>query len=380
MTETVSIAAITAVHGIEAAQWDALAGRQSPFVSHDFLSALEESGSAVAQQGWQPLHLVARDAGAEVIGIVPAYAKSHSMGEYVFDHSWAQALERVGLPYYPKLQLAVPFTPASGPRLLCSSDQVAATCIAAIETLVVEQGFSSAHATFLSAEDAARFAAAGWLMRHDIQFHWHNQNWRDYEDFLSALSSRKRKALRKERAAILAEGIEVEWLTGDAITEAHWEDVWAFYRDTSSRKWGRPYLTRAFFSQVGARMADRILLVLAKRDGKAIAGALNFIGSDTLYGRYWGCREDVPGLHFELCYHQAIDYALAHGLARVEAGAQGPHKLARGYVPVQTTSAHWIAHEGLRAAVAQFLVQEKAAVAHEIAALMAESPYRRGEG
>ena len=377
MSAVAEIAAIGGVQGVDAATWDALAGAQSPFACHDFFASLEESGSAVAKTGWQPLHLVARDAQGVIHGIAPLYGKSHSMGEYVFDQSWAQALERAGIAYYPKLQLSVPFTPATGPRLLTEDDNVAAQLIGGVEQLASAHGFSSAHATFLHEKDIARFSAAGWLLRHDIQFHWHNQGWRDYEDFLSALASRKRKALRKERAAIAAEGLEIVWLQGAEISDADWDDFWVFYMDTTGRKWGRPYLTRDFFAMIGARMADRILLILAKRDGKAIAGALNFIGSDALYGRYWGCREDVPGLHFELCYHQAIDFALAHGLARVEAGAQGPHKLARGYVPTRTTSAHWIAHEGLRAAVAQFLAQEKAAIDHEITALMAESPYRR---
>lgn len=356
--------------------WDACAGDGNPFASHAFHDALERSGSATGEAGWQPVHLVVHDEKGAAAAILPGYAKSHSQGEYVFDHAWADALHRAGGRYYPKLQHAVPFTSATAPKLLTPDAQSAQLLIAASQALAEQNRLSSAHATFLTAEDARRFEDAGWLLRHDIQFHFINRGYRDYADVLAAMASRKRKALRKEREAALAGGIEVEWVTGRALTERHWDAMWDFYQDTGSRKWGRPYLTRNFFSMIGESLRDRILLVLALRRGRAIAGALNFIGSDTLFGRYWGCIEQVPALHFELCYHQAIDFALEHGLARVEAGAQGPHKLARGYEPVATTSAHWIANRSLRTAIADFLMRERAAVADEIALLAGDSPFK----
>ncbi len=376
MTGSTTIDVIESVGVLSPVEWDACAGPDNPFVCHAFYKALEESGSATAETGWQGAHLVHRAPDGCPTGLLPGYVKAHSYGEYVFDQNWARAIMQAGGQYYPKLQLSVPFTPATGPRLLLANPDAAKPLIAGAEALCHAHDLSSAHATFLEPAQISDFTEAGWHLRHDIQFHWTNQGYGSYADFLSVLSSRKRKTLRRERAAAVEDGISVVWLRGGEITEAHWDAFWHFYQDTGARKWGRPYLTRSFFSLIGAWMADRILLVLALRDGRPIAGALNFIGSDTLYGRYWGCTEEVPFLHFELCYHQAIDFAVAHGLKRVEAGAQGPHKLARGYLPVITTSAHWIADPRLDQAVRSFLAQERAAMAREVAALMQESPFR----
>lgn len=365
------------VSDFDAAAWDRCAGSGNPFVSHAFLSILERSGSAAAETGWQPLPIAIDDAQGRLAGVAPAYIKSHSQGEYVFDHGWADAWHRAGGHYYPKLLIAAPFTPVPGPRLLTDDDGVARGLIAAAEAIVGRHGLSSAHANFLEPRDVDRFRAAGWLIREGSQFHWTNAGYGAFEDFLASLSSRKRKAIRKERASARA-GLEIVHLTGDAITEAHWDAFWEFYQDTGSRKWGRPYLTRSFFSLLGEEMADRVLLVFANRGGRPIAGALNLIGADALYGRYWGCREDVPFLHFELCYYQAIDFAIAHGLGRVEAGAQGEHKLARGYAPVPTWSAHFIADAGFRAAVADFVERERRAVEREIEFLGEMTPFRKG--
>lgn len=363
------------VAGIDPAQWDACAGDGNPFVRHAFLAALEESGSVGPGSGWQALPLLVEGPGGMLLGAAPAYAKRHSQGEYVFDHAWADAWERAGGRYYPKLQVAAPFTPVSGPRLLLTDASLAPALIGALEAVVAQHDLSSAHATFLGEADVAAFDEAGWLLREGVQYHWRNRDYRDFDDFLAALSSRKRKAIRKERAAATA-GLEIVHLTGGDITEAHWDAFWDFYQDTGSRKWGRPYLTRAFFSRIGETMADTVLLMLALRDSKPIAGALNFIGGDALYGRYWGCSEDVPFLHFELCYYQAIDAAIARGLARVEAGAQGEHKLARGYEPVATWSAHHLPDPGFRRAVADYLAQERAAVAAERDALREFTPFK----
>ena len=370
---------------IAAADWDALAcpgaGRpEDPFTTHRFLSALEASGSVGRGTGWSPRHIVVR-AGGKIIAAAPMYAKSHSQGEYIFDHSWAQAYERAGGRYYPKLQIAVPFTPATGRRFLClpGHEQPGRAAIAAAAVEVASQAkMSSVHVTFCTAEEAAAGEALGLMARTTQQFHWENRGYRTYEDFLATLASRKRKALRKERSVAQGFGGTIRWLTGDALQPQHWDAFWRFYQDTGSRKWGTPYLTRAFFDAVQGSMRDDVLLVLAERDGRPIAGALNFIGRETLYGRYWGCTENHPFLHFELCYHQAIDWAIAQGLQRVEAGAQGEHKLARGYLPVATHSLHWIADPGLARAVAQYLQAERRAVGDEIEVLTGYGPFRRG--
>jgi predicted N-acyltransferase len=364
------------VTAFDAAEWDACAGDDNPFVSHAFLSALEDSGSAVGQAGWQPVPIAIDGADGAPVAILPAYAKSHSQGEYVFDHGWADAWERAGRSYYPKLQIAVPFSPVSGPRLLLRDQSLAPALIAAAESVVQQNDLSSAHATFIEGDQLRFFEAAGWLIRADRQFHWYNRDYADFDGFLDALSSRKRKAIRKERAAA-REGLEFLHLTGDAIEEQHWSAFWRFYQDTGSRKWGRPYLKRKFFSMLSERMGDKVILMLALRDGVPIAGALNLIGKDTLYGRYWGCTEEVPFLHFELCYYQAIDAAIERGLARVEAGAQGEHKLARGYLPVPTFSAHHIPDPNFRRAVADYLEQERRMIASNIAVLAEESPYKK---
>jgi len=364
------------VASFPAEDWDRCAGADDPFVSHAFLSALEESGSATVRTGWQPVPVAIDGPDGRPDAVLPAYVKTHSQGEYVFDHAWADAFERAGGAYYPKLQIAVPFTPVPGRRLLTRAPALAAALIGAAERIVESNGLSSAHATFIADVEVPVFEAAGWLIREDSQFHWHNDGYGSFDDFLASLTSRKRKAIRKERAAAV-EGLEIVHLTGRDLTEAHWDAFWAFYQDTGARKWGRPYLTRPFFPLLGERLADRVLLILALRDGVPIAGALNLIGADALYGRYWGCTEDVPGLHFELCYYQAIDAAIARGLPRVEAGAQGGHKLARGYRPVPTFSAHYIANPGFRRAVADYLAAERAAVAREIAALDEMTPFRK---
>ncbi|MFZ4690146.1 MAG: GNAT family N-acetyltransferase [Polymorphobacter sp.] len=369
---------LSAATDLSAADWNACAGTDNPFTLHEFFAALEASGSACARTGWQPAHIVVDDAAGVPIGILPAYLKSHSQGEYVFDHGWGEAYERAGGRYYPKLQCSVPFTPATGPRLLLRDPAAAPALLAAAETLCRQNKLSSVHATFLTPEQQPIFEAQGWLMRVGEQYHWSNDGYGDFGDFLAALASRKRKAVRKEREGAMASGVEIVHLTGADITEAHWDAFWTFYQDTGARKWGRPYLTRSFFSQLGATMGDRVLLMLAQRDGRPVAGALNLIGSDCLYGRYWGASEDIPFLHFELCYYQAIEWAIAHGLARVEAGAQGSHKLARGYRPVATVSAHYIDNPGFRDAVADFVVREGMMVAADIEAQDMATPFRRG--
>ncbi len=357
-------------------QWDACAGTANPFVSWDFLTALERSGSVGGHSGWQPLPLVIEDADGCIAAAAPVYGKSHSQGEYVFDHGWADAWERAGGQYYPKLQIAAPFSPVPGPRLLLHDADMAPTLIAGIETLVERNQLSSAHATFIAPDEVAMFEAAGWLIREDSQYHWTNRDYGSFADFLTDLSSDKRKNIRKERARAV-EGLDIVHLTGSDLTEAHWDIFWEFYQDTGARKWGRPYLTRSFFSLLGETMADRILLIFAMRDGRPIAGALNMIGADTLYGRYWGCVEDVPNLHFELCYYQAIDVAIARGLKRVEAGAQGGHKLARGYAPEPTFSAHHIPNPSFRRAVAEFLAAERCEVQDNRSWLQERTPFRK---
>ncbi|TPE60448.1 N-acetyltransferase [Sandaracinobacter neustonicus] len=375
MTEAVA-RLVGAATDIAAADWDGLAGRDNPFACHAFATALEESGSASTRAGWQPLHIVVDGPDGRPAGILPGYLKSHSQGEYVFDHGWADAWHRSGLNYYPKLQHATPFTPCSAPKLLARDPQARALLIAASETLVGNHELSGAHATFLTDADADSFEAVGWMERNDIQYHWLNAGYAGFDDYLGALASKKRKVLRKEREAALSAVDEIVWLTGSDLTESAWDSFWDFYQDTGSRKWGRPYLTRDFFSLIGERMADRILLILAMRGGRAIAGALNFLGHDTIFGRQWGCTEEVPFLHFELCYHQAIDFACQHGLSRVEAGAQGQHKIARGYRPVLTRSMHFIRDARFREAVADFLARERPALAAEALALAEGLPFR----
>ena len=366
------------VGSLQAAEWDALAGPDNPFMSHAFLAALEDSGSVGPGTGWTPAPLVIEDASGRLLAALPAYAKSHSQGEYVFDHSWADAWERAGGSYYPKLQVAAPFTPATGPRLLLSNPAYAAPLLRAAETLCLRHGFSSAHATFVEPAQLPLFENAGWLPRSDIQFHWLNRGYASFDDFLGELSSAKRKNLRKERRAA-QQGVEIRALTGAEIRPEHWDAFWLFYQDTGSRKWGSPYLTREAFDLFGERMGERVLLILGFEGGRPIAGALNFIGGEALYGRYWGCRVDKPFLHFELCYYRAIDEAIARSLKRVEAGAQGGHKLARGYEPVQTWSMHYIADPGFRAAVADFLERERAGVAQDRLLLGDRTPFRKGQ-
>jgi len=365
------------VAAIPAADWDACAGSANPFVGHAFLSILEASGSATARSGWQPIPIIVDDAGGHPAAIAPAYAKSHSQGEYVFDHAWADAWERAGGSYYPKLQVAVPFSPVPGPRLLLRDPAQAPALIAAIEAVTDQHQLSSAHATFVAPEQLPAFEAAGWLLREGTQFHWQNDGYARFDDFLDALASRKRKAIRKERAAAI-EGLTIRHVTGADVSEGDWDAFWRFYQDTGARKWGQPYLTRRFFTLLGQTMADKVLLIFAERDGRPIAGALNLIGEETLYGRYWGCAEEVPFLHFELCYYQAIDAAIARGLRTVEAGAQGEHKLARGYVPVPTWSAHYIPDRNFRRAIADFLARERESVEADQEYLGELTPFRRG--
>lgn len=383
MTVTVRIAGRAAEIG--AGTWNACAnpsgrGDPHPFTRYEFFEALEESGSAVPPHGWQPAHLMMEQDG-RATGLMPLYVKSHSQGEYVFDHAWADALERAGGQYYPKLQACVPFTPVTGRRLLIAAEADVAMTRAALlnaATSAVEQlDCSSLHITFPLEAEWQAAGALGYLLRTDRQFHWENRGYGSFEDFLAALSSSKRKTLRKERAAVRAEGIKFDWLTGADITEAHWDQFFDFYMDTGGRKWGRPYLNREFFSRIGASMADQILLVMARRGQRYIAGALNFFGEGILFGRNWGCTEFVPFLHFETCYYQAIDFAISHGLAKVEAGAQGEHKLLRGYEPVATYSAHWIAHDGLRRAVANYLEVEREAIAENIDDLAQVTPFKK---
>jgi uncharacterized protein len=366
----------TSVAEVDAAAWDALAGGGNPFVSHDFLALLEESGSVGPGTGWQPAPILVEDAGGALIAAAPAYLKSHSQGEYVFDHAWADAWARAGGDYYPKLQIAAPFTPVPGPRLLAHDADAATLLIRGAEAVVRQNGLSSAHATFVAPEQMPVFEAAGWLVRRDIQFHFANAGYASFDDFLATLTSAKRKQLRKERARA-AEGLRIEELTGDAIRPDHWDAMWDFYQDTGARKWGHPYLTRAAFDLMGRRMADHILLLIAYDGDVPVAGAMHFIGDDTLYGRYWGCLRDIPYLHFELCYYRAIDIAIERGLKRVEAGAQGGHKLARGYGPVATWSAHFIADPSFRRAVADYLDQERRAEAVEMEWLEGQTPFRR---
>ena len=356
---------------LPAAQWDALAGHDDPFVRHAFLSLLEDAQSVGEATGWSPLPVLVEREG-RMTAAAPAYLKSHSQGEYVFDHGWADAWERAGGAYYPKLQVAVPFTPCVGPRLLGDDHDA---LLAALETIAIQNGLSSAHITFLPEEEIKLAEARGWLRRDGLQFHWFNRGYGSFEDFLAALSSRKRKAIRKERVAAV-ERLEIVTLLGAEIEPHHWQAMWRFYQDTGTRKWGRPYLTRSFFDQVGAAMGESALMFLALSDGQPIAGALNFVGGDTLYGRYWGAIEERPFLHFELSYYRAIEWAIEHGLKAIQAGAQGEHKLARGYEPVITPSVHFLPDHGFRRAVADFLEREREAVRLELEWARQALPYR----
>ncbi|MEP9373109.1 GNAT family N-acetyltransferase [Mesorhizobium sp. KR1-2] len=366
-----AIRVVDSIGGFTRAEWECLSGTSrnqlgnyyNPFISFDFLQILEESGCAIRRSGWMGQHLRLEAPDGTLLGAVSCYLKSHSQGEYVFDHGWADAFERAGGRYYPKLQVSIPFTPATGPRLLAhraaDADVVRAALASGLKLATDRLGVSSAHVTFATQDDMRALEGAGFLARTDQQFHFFNEGFSSYDDFLATLASRKRKALKKERREALAHGIDIDWLTGSDLTERVWDDVFAFYMDTGGRKWGRPYLNRTFFSLVGERMRDDVLLVMARRNGRYVAGAINFIGSDTLFGRNWGCIEDHPFLHFEVCYHQAIDFAISRGLKVVEAGAQGEHKIARGYRPVTTHSAHYIVHPGLRNAVADYLERER---------------------
>jgi predicted N-acyltransferase len=369
-----------AIAEIAAADWDACAGADNPFVSHAFLSALEDSGSADQREGWVAQHAVLRGEDRQVVAVAPMYAKTHSYGEYVFDHGWANALERAGGNYYPKLQVAVPFSPVPGPRLLRRPDAgiPIAAFASAFQQACRSLDLSSVHVTFCTQEEWEGLGEAGWLQRLGMQFHWENAGYASFDDFLGALASRKRKVLRRERRDANAAGLTFQALSGDALTEAHWDSFYRFYTSTVDRKWGGAYLTRRFFSLLSERLGDKVVLMMATQGRKPVAGALNIAGADTLYGRNWGCRGDWPFLHFELCYYRAIDWAIEHGLRRVEAGAQGRHKIQRGYLPQPTYSAHWIAHTGLRRAVANYLEEERPQVRAEMADLAEQSPFRRG--
>jgi len=361
------------VSDIDSDAWNGLASGD-PFLSHAFLSAFEDSGSVGHGTGWTPAPILIDEQG-ELIAAAPAYLKSHSQGEYVFDHGWAEAWQNAGGQYYPKMQIAVPFTPVPGARLLGTRPQ---QLLAAAEAVTVQNDLSSAHITFVDDAGIEECARRGWLVRDGVQYHWFNRGYGSFDDFLAALKHSRRKTIRKERRDVL-EGIDIDVLRGREIGAAEWDAMWAFYQDTGSRKWGRPYLARSFFDLVAERMGDSILLFLARRGSRPVAGALNFIGPDTLFGRYWGCTEEVPFLHFELCYYRAIEWAIDHGLACVQAGAQGEHKVARGYEPVVTRSAHFLPNRSFRDAVAQFLEAEREGVAAEIEWLRRDLPYRSSD-
>jgi uncharacterized protein len=371
-----TIATTTTLKDISQTEWDALTDGSNPFVSYAFLSSLEESGCTTTKTGWQPNHILLHE-GGKLAGAAICYRKSHSMGEYVFDHGWAEAFQRAGGRYYPKLQVSIPFTPATGPRLLARDPKIKQALAAALENECATA--SSVHATFVSDDDTVIFTARHWLLREDVQFHWENQDYNAFADFLAVLSSSKRKNIRKERAVFEKRDITFETLTGNVLTQSHWDNFFAFYLDTGSRKWGSPYLNRKFFELIHQRMPDKVALIMVKRNDQYIAGALNFIGGDTLYGRNWGCLESHPFLHFETCYYQAIDFAIARGLKRVEAGAQGEHKLARGYLPVKTRSFHYVRHEGLRNAIEGFLEHERRAVDRDQQLLAEHAPFRHEE-
>lgn len=371
---------VESICAIDAARWDACAGAANPFVSHAFLAALEESGCIGGRTGWHARHVVAEDPQGGVAACAPLYLKSHSQGEYVFDHGWAEAWQRAGGRYYPKLLCAVPFSPVPGPRLLLrdpADDALRAALARGLVALADEAGVSSLHANFCTPEDAEAFRAAGMLLRTGFQFHWENRGYASFDDFLGALSHSKRKAIRKERREVAATGVELVTLRGDELDPSHWDAFFGFYMATADRKWGRPYLNRDFFARLHETLRDRVALVMGRHEGAWVAGALNLVGADALHGRNWGATADFKHLHFEACYYRAIDYAIAHGIARVEAGAQGEHKLQRGYLPTRTSSAHWIRDEGFRAAVDDFLVRETRAVDDAIAEYSTHSPFRQ---
>jgi predicted N-acyltransferase len=372
------------VADVPAAAWNGLVpstnGRtDNPFLDHAFFLACEESGSAAKRTGWSPQHLVLSTEGGDPVGIMPMYLKSHSQGEYVFDHGWADAFARAGGRYYPKLQCSVPFTPVTAPKLLTGNDDpsMKRALLSAATQVADRTDISSVHATFVPENEAELAKRDGWLVRHDTQFHWHNSGFGSFDEYLETMSSRHRKVTKRERRDALCDGLTVKWLTGSDLSEKAWDAFFTFYMDTGSRKWGRPYLNRRFFSLLSEAMADRILLIFAYRGSRPIAGTLNLIGTDTLYGRYWGAIENVSFLHFELCYYQAIDFAIQHKLKTVEAGAQGEHKLARGYEPSTTRSIHWIGHPGLRHAVANFVEQERTSVREEQRVLEAYTPFKK---
>ncbi|WP_109354673.1 GNAT family N-acetyltransferase [Sphingorhabdus sp. EL138] len=364
------------IAGLSADQWDACAGTANPFISHAFLSAMEESGSVGPGTGWKSLPIIIEDETGKIAACLPSYLKSHSQGEYIFDQQWAHAFENAGGQYYPKIQIAAPFSPVPGPRLLLKDETMAVPILRAAEQLAANNGISSVHATFVAENQLDFFREAGWMIRTDSQFHWRNDDYADFDDFLAALSSRKRKAIKKERRKA-QEAAEIIHVSGDDITDEHWDYFWQFYQDTGARKWGTPYLTRAAFDLLHQKMGEKLLLILAVQGGIPIAGALNVIGEETLYGRYWGCSRDVPLLHFEICYYQAIDAAISRGLKYVEAGAQGSHKLARGYQPVPTWSAHYIVDPGFRSAIADYLDRERRAVAADIEFLAEMGPFKK---
>ena len=375
-----SVRAVEGLQEIGEATWQRFANvkgsPRDPFLSYAFLSALEQSGSVSADVGWLPYHLVLEDEAKQPLGVMPLYLKGHSQGEYIFDYSWADAFERAGGRYYPKMLSAIPFTPATGRRLLVASSEHESALVSGAAQIASEMNISSVHLNFLDQAAWRRRGDEGWLLRTHKQYHWQNQGYKTFDDFLDCLSSKKRKNIRRERRDALANDLEIQRLTGAEITEAHWDAFHQFYIDTGSRKWGSAYLTRSFFSLVGAAMAEDILLVMVRRDGRYVAGAINFIGGDCLFGRNWGCIEHHPFLHFEVCYYQAIEFAIEHGLSRVEAGAQGEHKLARGYMPSHTYSAHWIVHDGFRDAVGRYLEEERTHIAEEIDYLEQFSPFK----
>ncbi len=384
--DAVAIKVLQSLSEVSPEAWNACAGDANPFVRHEFLSALEDSGSATRETGWLGQHLVIEDASGAVAACAPLYLKNHSYGEYVFDWGWADAYERAGGRYYPKLQCSVPFTPATGPRLLVNKDlpederrEMGTALIAGMMQLAQNLNVSSLHVTFPTEEEWKRFGDAGYLKRIGQQFHWENKGFETFDDFLAELSSRKRKNIKKERRAVEEADLDIRALSGHEVTADQWDAFFQFYMDTTDKKWGQAYLRRDFFSLLGERMGDAVVLILVEKDGMPVAGALNLKGRDTLYGRNWGCIADYKFLHFEACYYQAIDYAIAHGLKWVEAGAQGPHKVQRGYLPQQTYSAHWIADKGFRDAVSDFLDDEARGISREMSAYGRFSPFKKGD-